>query len=606
MSANEKNPIKYVCLSDFHLGADNSILNVKNNNVFEASDVMINLAQCLKSLFPYGKSNDDDDLPTLILNGDIMEFALGKVEDCTMMFERFLELVMREGDETFNSIIRFIPGNHDHHIWENGREEWYKERVRLSKPGMHPVPRHRSDMAFVLKEPDSSPVHWRKKWIKSELLQALIKRHATAHNVSLSSKLQIQLIYPCLAIRSKDQKKCAIIHHGHFTEGIKGPYSLMSHLNNFFSNSKDPSLSNIEELETENFAWIDFLWSTLGRSGAPGITVKKIYKYSSKNHELCNHFNLDDISLKINQEIQGYKYIPKNIRIFFIKKALKRIIYSLEEKISESDEPLNQAGLSQFLHLSWPLIEDDFQLEFVFNWASILKNEKDKINLLDFLVKNFNLNYKKTPSFLVAHDLIEFSKYKDKIIKISIKENGLEKNLELKLEDEEVILELNSGKTIKFIAKNEANEKNIYYKDTSEDINYKSIIYGHTHMPFYRAISLRDMKDGRMPIALDAYNTGGWIVNQKNIEEKFGASVVLMDEALNLVYLQIYREGGIYKEVELKKGLIDKILVESINRETDFYNYIEKAVGDSQKCWTNLINSANMAEEKIRAEFKFS
>ena len=95
-------------------------------------------------------------------------------------------------------------------------------------------------------------------------------------------------------------------------------------------------------------------------------------------------------------------------------------------------------------------------------------------------------------------------------------------------------------------------------------------------------------------------------MNQKNIEEKFGASVVLMDEALNLVYLQIYREGGIYKEGELKKGLIDKILVESINRETDFYNYIEKAVGDSQKCWTNLINSANMAEEKIRAEFKFS
>jgi len=109
----EENPIKYVCLSDLHLGEEGSILNEKNEDGFAASHVMNNLAKCLKSLFA-GDTTSKETRPILILNGDIMDLALGQFEDATTMFESFMALIMRKGEEIFNDTIIFIPGNHDH------------------------------------------------------------------------------------------------------------------------------------------------------------------------------------------------------------------------------------------------------------------------------------------------------------------------------------------------------------------------------------------------------------------------------------------------------------------------------------------------------------
>ena len=63
--------IRYVCLSDLHLGEEDSLLTKMNDNDVDphnASSVMDCLVDCLKVLI---SKNEGNEKPTLILNGDI-------------------------------------------------------------------------------------------------------------------------------------------------------------------------------------------------------------------------------------------------------------------------------------------------------------------------------------------------------------------------------------------------------------------------------------------------------------------------------------------------------------------------------------------------------
>ncbi|MBW1752086.1 MAG: hypothetical protein JRJ46_03085, partial [Deltaproteobacteria bacterium] len=67
--------------------------------------------------------------------------------------------------------------------------------------------------------------------------------------------------------------RCTIFHHGHFVEAI---YHLMSDLALMLSPGLKPP-ADIGKIEAENFAWIDFFWSAMGRSGDVGPLVENIY-----------------------------------------------------------------------------------------------------------------------------------------------------------------------------------------------------------------------------------------------------------------------------------------------------------------------------------------
>ena len=91
--------IRYVSLSDLHLGAENSILtrltSVSNGPMewkadpTTASDVMIRLVDCLRLLI---SQNHGPRKPTLVLNGDALELALADVNVAAMVFERFMAI----------------------------------------------------------------------------------------------------------------------------------------------------------------------------------------------------------------------------------------------------------------------------------------------------------------------------------------------------------------------------------------------------------------------------------------------------------------------------------------------------------------------------------
>src|SRR6267378_3319898 len=105
--------IKYVCLSDMHLGAENSLLtkltaDCADTESTKPSPVLVQLVECLKSLI----AHNEGDKPSLILNGDILELALTTDNLAAMAFERFIELVfpVNKDDRLFKDII-YLPGN---------------------------------------------------------------------------------------------------------------------------------------------------------------------------------------------------------------------------------------------------------------------------------------------------------------------------------------------------------------------------------------------------------------------------------------------------------------------------------------------------------------
>src|SRR5437588_13066404 len=86
--------VRFVCLSDVHFGAENSILSclVKDDLVVDtttASPVLDRLVTALATLIH--ANEDKTRKPTLIVNGDILELALASDNVALAVFELLLD-----------------------------------------------------------------------------------------------------------------------------------------------------------------------------------------------------------------------------------------------------------------------------------------------------------------------------------------------------------------------------------------------------------------------------------------------------------------------------------------------------------------------------------
>jgi len=255
--------IQYICLSDMHLGEEDSLLTGidRGGNVTPliSSPVMEGLVACLAKLVDGGAK------PTLILGGDILELALGTMNQAAMTFETFIRRTMKQGQELFSEII-FLPGNHDHHLWELARETQYVDYITdtlLDQKDL-PAPWHFTRMFKDQAHPG----------VDSYLLSNLLKRVAREPGYEHLAKEKIKTFYPNFGLKNAAGNRAAVFTHGHYTEKL---YSLMTTLRRLFFPEEDPP-ATVNELEAENFAWIDFFWSTLGRSGKAGQSVESIYE----------------------------------------------------------------------------------------------------------------------------------------------------------------------------------------------------------------------------------------------------------------------------------------------------------------------------------------
>jgi hypothetical protein len=335
------NDIRYVSLSDLHLGAENSLLtrltSVSSDASLKAdptgaSDVMVQLANCLRLLISQNRGRQR---PTLILNGDALELALADVNIASMVFERFMELTMKPGDELFDKTIYYNPGNHDHHLWETARETQYiEEYLSNTKWGAKlSAPWHTTNMFLGEYDP-----------VSCYLLDSLMDRYEPKYENGEPPRFLV--VYPNFGVRSADGQKCVVFSHGHYIESI---YRLMTGLRStLFPDRTEPD--TIWKLESENFAWVDFFWSTLGRSGEFGTDVELIYDKLQADIQLkalvsnlaggiAAKYSLPWISRSVEH------LVLTSVLEFFLGKVANREVKRTDGALSKDAE----SGLRQFL-----------------------------------------------------------------------------------------------------------------------------------------------------------------------------------------------------------------------------------------------------------------
>lgn len=335
--------IRYVCLSDMHLGAENSILSrlVDGEVVVDAtrpSPVLERLVAAMRHLIE--RNEDQSRRPTLVLNGDILELALASDNVALMVFERFLDLVFPPGGEPlFDSTVYLQPGNHDHHLWETARERQYGTFVAgLDPKEPLPIPWHATALFHTEGEPP----------VRAELLEQVASRNPSRPPIN------VVVSYPNLGLRSEDGSTVVVFHHGHFSEGI---YQLMTTLKDLiFPGRVRPD--QLWDIEAENFAWIDFFWSTLGRSGQVGEDVGLIYDMLQSTEAIDTA--ADNLSAGLSTRLPRVG-LTGRLR-WLLRPAIKQVVRRVATHIARSERRTPRVALSDksaaglMTYLSGPLL----------------------------------------------------------------------------------------------------------------------------------------------------------------------------------------------------------------------------------------------------------
>jgi len=330
--------IRYVILSDLHFGAENSVLTALNerpatasNTGFSAdpqrpSPLLRGLIDGLREL-----TRGQDRPPTLILAGDILDLALSLDEVCGMVFRLFAHLAFGDGPPVFDPVVHYVPGNHDHHEWEITRENQYVAYV-CGQPADAELasPWHTTKLVPAAEHP-----------VASSTLQT-----GLAQSQARGTGVQVEVSYPNLALRTPDGRRCLVVSHGHFTESI---YTLMSRLRDIlYPGQRQTPVEDIDRLEEENFAWIDFFWSTLGRSGQVGTDMGVIYADLTSTQDI--DILMSNLVAAMTAKAPGWRRTPE-------RWALNAVLDREVNKVAKSERgtpsvtltAAGQAGLRDYL-----------------------------------------------------------------------------------------------------------------------------------------------------------------------------------------------------------------------------------------------------------------
>ena len=252
--------VKYVCLSDLHLGADYSVLTRMaddgSTELLEPSQTLVALGTGLRQLVPMLA---DGARPQLILLGDVMDLGLSPFGAVAQGFKRFIEALYPPGeDPVFSDQVVCVPGNHDHHLWRIAQDEAFIEDfTRLASPRRDYLP----DL------PDNTPL-FDPPTVPCRMMTQLMRGYAHLQHA------RVDVAYPNLGLLDEDRERCVILHHGHYVDWI---YHLMSAVSRRLRGEGERPHS-VARLEQENGAWIDFPWSELGQSGVLARDAETLYE----------------------------------------------------------------------------------------------------------------------------------------------------------------------------------------------------------------------------------------------------------------------------------------------------------------------------------------
>jgi hypothetical protein len=327
---------RYVCLSDLHLGEEDSLLTY-SPDCSRPSPVLRSLVECLADILRRNESGAPK--PCLVLAGDVLELALCPTEQALAAFEQFLGCTMAPQNELFGEIV-YVPGNHDHHMWLAAREAQY-----LNYLG-----------GLASADPVEPPWDTTKVMMDMGGKDRLVSGLATAIARRLPHLRQrgfeVLAAYPNFGVAAGD--RVVIFHHGHFIEEAYHFFSTLACL--FFPEQKPPE--DIYTLEKENSAWIDFLWSALGSCGRIGADVESVYEATGDEARL--HHLTDTLAGSIAARYPVPKWAPKFVRQWVLQAALHQAAQSaatgLERRQTQGEAALSaQAGEGLRAYIEGPL-----------------------------------------------------------------------------------------------------------------------------------------------------------------------------------------------------------------------------------------------------------
>lgn len=310
--------IKYIVLSDLHLGEEDSLftpLQKGEKNLLSA------FANGLHFLV-----NDNVEPPTLVLNGDILGLSFSTYQESLTVFDQFIKVMTR--DHSICKRIAYIPGNHDHHIWQLAMESHYRRKLEKRK----------SDERIPSMDRITSAQY--EEGVKSEFIEAFV-------NGTQAMDTELKVLYPNMIIPPNDiNQPYVLIHHGHFAENT---YQFISKaLKALYPKESGPL--TLDELEADNGAWINFAFSELGRSGAAGEKFEKLM------NTLSSIEMFDESSGELSENVAtalDYPYIPFHAAEKFLT---RRLIQNIAKKIRSeryqagtvcSDQAM--AGLTEYI-----------------------------------------------------------------------------------------------------------------------------------------------------------------------------------------------------------------------------------------------------------------
>jgi predicted phosphodiesterase len=334
---------RYVCLSDLHLGEEDSLLT-DARDYSRPSPVLRALAECLAEIL--GRNQPGAPKPGLVLLGDVLELALCPSQQALLVFEQFLRSVMPANGELFGEIV-YVPGNHDHHVWQAAREAQYLNYLARLAPA----------------DPIEPPWDTTKVVMDLAGKDRLVSGLATAGARRLphlrDRNFEILAAYPNFGLR--EGGRAVAFHHGHFIEPAYRFFSTLASL--FFP--EQPAPQDVYTLEKENSSWIDFFWSTLGSCGRIGGDIETIYEASAEESSLRRV--TDTLAASIARRYPVPKWAPRFLRECLLKAALreaaKAVSTGLERRQAEGEAPLRAEaaeGLRWYLEV---LLRRQFEQE---------------------------------------------------------------------------------------------------------------------------------------------------------------------------------------------------------------------------------------------------
>lgn len=297
--------IRYLALSDLHLGAQNSVLtNLAVDGAYNRGapgPVLEQLATVIHRLSEADDTDDSDDPPELVLAGDLFELALTTTDVAADTFTQFVRQLCDVHRGSVAPRIVFVPGNHDHHLWEAARESQYVEYLRgvpvdeeLRRPW---------HVTHLLPENDRLPA-------RDHFVSALAERALGRDDV------HFRIVYPNYGLVTDDGDRAVVFHHGHYVESM---YRLMDVLHRVLRPERDlPELAF--HIEADNFAWVDFFWSTMGRAGDAGADIGLLYEL------LQSEDAVEQLASRLTDLAVRSRSVPARIEAWFLRRVAREIV----------------------------------------------------------------------------------------------------------------------------------------------------------------------------------------------------------------------------------------------------------------------------------------